>query len=235
MSSGDGGTEPSLQQVLAQAPWFAGLSLADQQLVQRSSSEKFVAAGEPIIRAGDASTHWVGVIRGFVQMFVIGSDGREATLSCLGDGDWCGEGSLLKRERRRYDAVALHDSRIALVPLDTFLHLRDHSIGFNHYLQDLMNRRMSALITTLLTDKLLGPEHRVAKCVATLCRPLHAETHPTLDIPQHELALICGLSRQRTNAALQTLEQLGHLVVEFKSLKVVDLAALAEYGNADAP
>ncbi|HYW57798.1 MAG TPA: Crp/Fnr family transcriptional regulator [Polaromonas sp.] len=224
--------ELPLGQVLEQTPWYTALDDDEQQLVQRTSSEKLVSAGGFIVRAGDPSIHWMGVIKGLVQMSVSGSDGRETTLGCVEETQWCGEGSLLKREPRRYDAIALRHSRIALVPIDTFLHLRKVSLPFNHYLQDLMNARMSSFIATLEADRLLGPEQRVATCVATLCRHMQGDTDIALDITQHDLAMICGLSRQRTNACLQVLVQLGHIRVEFKSIQIVNLAALTAYGNA---
>ena len=224
--------ELPLCEVLAQTPWYITLNEEQQQLVQRSSSEKWVPVGGLIVRTGDPSIHWMGVIRGLVQMSVVGTDGRETTLGCVDEAQWCGEGSLLKRERRRYDAIALRASRIALIPIDTFLQLRNVSLPFNHYLQELMNERMSSFIATLEADRLLGPEQRVAKCVATLCRHLQGHADMTLDITQHDLALICGLSRQRTNACLQALVQLGHICLEFKSIRVVSLAGLGEYGSA---
>lgn len=224
--------ELSLGQVLEQTPWYKALEDDQQQLVQRSSSEKLVPAGGFIVRVGDPSIHWMGVIKGLVQMSVSGNDGRETTLGCVEETQWCGEGSLLKRELRRYDAIALRPSRIALLPIDTFLHLRKVSLPFNHYLLDLMNGRMSSFIATLEADRLLGPEQRVATCVATLCRHMKGSADIALDITQHDLALICGLSRQRTNACLQVLVQLGHIRLEFKSIRIANLAALANYGNA---
>lgn len=224
-----------LGRVLEQTPWYRALEDDQQQLVQRSSSEKLVPAGGFIVRVGDPSIHWMGVIKGLVHMSVSGNDGRETTLCCVEETQWCGEGSLLKREPGRYDAIALRPSRIALVPIDTFLHLRTVSLPFNHYLQDLMNARMSSFIATLEADRLLGPEQRVATCVATLCRHMQGNADIALDITQHELALICGLSRQRTNACLQVLVQLGYVRVEFKNIRVANLAALANYGNAFEP
>ena len=226
--------ELPLDQILEQTPWYLLLDDELQQLVQRSVSEKRVPIGGVIVRVGDPSVHWIGVVRGLVQMSVTGADGRETTLGCVNESQWCGEGSLLKRERRRYDAIALRPSRIALVPIDTFLVLRDVSLPFNHYLQDLMNTRMSSFIGTLEADRLLGPEQRVAKCVATLCRHVQGNTDIALNITQQDLALICGLSRQRTNACLQVLVQLGHIRLEHKSLQVTNLKGLNDYSNSRA-
>ena len=95
--------------------------------------------------------------------------GKDTVLSCIAEGGWWGEGPLLKRENRRYSAVALLPTRIILIPLETFHQLRDSSIAFNHYLQDLMNKRMSSFIELLEADRLLTPELRVAKCLESLC------------------------------------------------------------------
>ncbi len=221
-----------LEEILENAPWNALFPLADQQLIQRTSSEKFVSTGDFIVCAGDPSTFWMGVATGLVQMYVVGCDGRETILGCVGEGEWCGEGSLLKRERLRYDAIALQPTRIVLVSLESFLHLRATSVPFNHFLQDLMNARMSSFIETLVADRLLSPERRVASCVSALCRGKHEAKEVALDIRQHELALICGLSRPRTNSALQVLAHKGYLQVGFCSLTVLDLAALNAYRAA---
>lgn len=226
------GNDTPLREVLEQTDWYRLLPLPEQELVQRTSSEKHVPAGQFLVHSGDPSTHWMGIVEGLVQMYVVTPRGRETVLTCVGQGEWCGEGSLLKRERRRYHAIAVQASRIAMIPAETFYHLRNTSIAFNHYLQDLMNARMSAFISVLEADRLLNPELRVAKCIVMLCRDPGRTT--MLDIPQHELALICGLSRQRTNMALQMLEQKGYIRVEFRGLDVKDLGGLNRFAESQA-
>jgi DNA-binding GntR family transcriptional regulator len=47
-----------------------------------------------------------------------------------------------------------------------------------------------------------------------------------LRITQQELAYLVGLSRQRVNEALTSLEAQGTICVEYGGLRVLDLAAL---------
>jgi DNA-binding GntR family transcriptional regulator len=47
-----------------------------------------------------------------------------------------------------------------------------------------------------------------------------------LRITQQELAYLVGLSRQRVNEALSTLQGMGAIRVEYGGLRVLDLAAL---------
>ncbi len=225
------GTPPpwSLAEFIEGAAWFGDLAPALQKLVLRTSSEKNVNTGEAVLRVGDPSTHWLGVAHGLLHMYLLSDDGRESTLACIAPSEWCGEGSLIKAERRRYDAIALQPSGIALVPLATFNTLREESIAFNHYLQAIMNERMSGFIELLTAHRFLSVEQRVAHCLAMLgSKELAAEGF--LALGQQQIALICGLSRQRVNGALGALEQRGWVRTTIKGLQIVDLAGLRSYG-----
>lgn len=184
--------------------WFSGLPPTSQALVGRTCAEKRLTAGDELVRMGDEATHWVGVMQGLLHMWVTDAQGHETTLAVIGEGEWCAEGSLIKRERYRYNAVALTSTRVALFPAHVFESLRAHSIAFNHELQTLMNNRMSGFVEMLVADRMLGVEARVERCLHVL-----ADKQPSrelVQINQQQLALLCGLSRQRVNQALRRLQ-----------------------------
>ena len=109
---------------------------------------------------------------------------------------WFGEGSLIKHESRRYDVLALRQSRAVFIPRDTFLRLRDHSIPFNHDLQDLMNARLSLFIGTLAHDRLLDTDARVAYSIGSLFdEALYPQTDRHVQIDQSEVGLLANVSR----------------------------------------
>jgi CRP-like cAMP-binding protein len=63
--------------------------------------------------------------------------------------------------------------------------------------------------------------------LATLFNPvLHPRMGDVLRITQQELAYLVGLSRQRVNEALSTLQARGLVRLEYGGLKVLDIAAL---------
>src|SRR5438552_14639815 len=159
-----------------------------------------------------------------MKMSVTAADGKVSTLTGMSTGGWFGEGSLLKREPRRYDVVALRPSRVALVPYSSFERLRQTNLPFNHHLQHLMNSRLSLFIGMLEYDRLLGTDARVARCIATLFNAdLYPEARRFVDLRQQEIALLCGVSRQRVNVALKTLQDCGLLRVEPRGITVLDL------------
>ncbi|CAN7677856.1 Crp/Fnr family transcriptional regulator [Acidovorax sp. LjRoot117] len=189
-------------------PWYHALTPELRSLVIQTATERVADAGEYIARAGAPCADGYGLMQGFLQMYVIGTRGSETTLYCLREGEWGGEGSLLKGEPRRYDLRALTPVRLCTIPLKTFELLRNSSIEFNQFLCEIMNARMGIFVGMLEASRLLGPEMRVARTLMMLADG-QASDAQEISISQHQLALMCGLSRQRVNMALNTLKQSG--------------------------
>lgn len=224
------GGAPTLEQMIEDSTWGRSLGAMEFSRVMASVTECQVPAGQAAVRTGDAPAHWVGVIDGLLKMSVGHLEGRASTLTGAARGAWFGEGSLLKREPFRYDVVALRDSRVALLPHETFDWLRSHSLAFNHYLQHLLNARLGLFIGLLETDRLFSAEMRVARCLASLYNPdLYPDPGPYLDLLQNEIALLAGVSRQTANRALQHLSELDLLVVETRGVTILDVDGLRTF------
>lgn len=219
----------SVPEFLEKWPWYRALSPDLRALTLTTTVEKTTEAGEYIARSGKPSAHWYGLIRGILQMYVVGADGAETTLYCQREGEWGGEGSLLKKELRRYDLRALTQAHICMVPAQTFETLRQSSIEFNHFLCDIMNARMGEFVGMLSASRLGGPEMQVARALLMLADE-RASGMQDFSIPQHELALISGLSRQRVNIALNTFRRSGFVRGEpHKGLLIIDVPRLRQF------
>jgi DNA-binding XRE family transcriptional regulator len=90
-----------------------------------------------------------------------------------------------------------------------------------------LNERLAQFIAAREIDRLNSPDLRVARNLAALFNPvLFPAVGEILRITQQELAYLVGLSRQRVNEALRTLERHGVIRVEYGGLRVLDLARL---------
>jgi CRP/FNR family cyclic AMP-dependent transcriptional regulator len=147
-------------------------------------------------------------------------------------GGWFGEGSLIKREPRRYDVIALRPTRVALIPYATFEWLYSTSMPFCHYLINMMNARMSMFIGMLEYGRLLEPDARVARCLATLFdEDLYADPKPFVDLRQDEIGLLAGLARSRVNIALQRLQKSSLIRIEPRGITVLDVDGLRSFAG----
>jgi CRP-like cAMP-binding protein len=225
----------ALQQMLRDSLWARHLSPPQLDRVAGNTLERRVAAGGFVVRMGTPADQWVGIIEGLVKMSVTTPDGRTSSFTGVTSGGWFGEGSLLKAaERWRYDCIALRDSRLACVPRRIFIELLDASVPFNRFVLAHLNARLSLFIGLVEFDRLLGPDARVARCLASLFdTDLYPHTEHLVQLTQEELALLSAVSRQRANRALQGLEAAGLLQIEFKGIRVLDLQGLRRYAGPD--
>ncbi|MFC4275968.1 Crp/Fnr family transcriptional regulator [Achromobacter aloeverae] len=214
------------------AAWLRVLTAQEQARVLKDVTIQQVSAGTIIERKGEPGQAWIGVLAGLVKVSVGNADGKLASLTGVPAGGWIGEGTLLKREIRKYDVVALRDSVVARLPAATFEFLLDTSIPFNRYLLQQLNERVAQFIGKAENDRLLDTDARVARCLAELFNPLlYPGMGMKLAITQEEVGYLARVSRQRANQALGALEAAGLLRVEYGGVRVLDLEGLKHYGE----
>ncbi|MDO8650731.1 MAG: Crp/Fnr family transcriptional regulator [Undibacterium sp.] len=210
--------------------WASLLAPEHMQRVMAEVVERFVPAGGYVCRKGDSVDYWMGVIDGFLKMSSISPEGKTITFSCMLSGGWFGEGSLLKTETRKYDVVALRDTRVAYMPRSTFNWLLDTSIPFNRFLLQQLNARLGLFISLVEYDRMLDTDTRVARCLAAMFNPyLNPGSGMQLQISQEEIGYISSVSRQRANQSLQLLEKKKLLSVDYGGITILDLEGLRSF------
>ena len=221
---------------LAGIPWLAQLTPAEHDIATADLRISEAQPGDLVCRMGRPVTYWFGVVDGLLKMSGENADGQTMTFAGLPPGGWFGEGTALKREIYRYNVQTLRKSMVAGLPVQTFHRLLDHSIGFNRFVMNQLNERLGQFIAAREIDRMNNPDIRVARNLAALFNPvLYPGVGEVLRITQQELAYLIGLSRQRVNEALTTLEAQGLIRVEYGGLRVLDLPALRTLGPSAAP
>ncbi len=207
--------------------WAAAIETRHLDRVLNDITEYDVSAGCHVCRKGEPVNAWLGVVSGLVKLGTVSPEGKTVTYTGVTAGGWFGEGSLLKSEPRRYDVVALRDTRIAAMPRQIFHWLLSSSIPFNRFILDQLNERLAQMISLLDNDRLRDPEARVAQCLASLFNPqLYPGTDSYLHISQEEIGHLSGLSRQRVNHALRVLQEAELLRIEHIGITIHDLQGL---------
>jgi len=218
--------------MLLASAWARELSAEQFQQINEGIVVRTIPTGGFVCMKGETVEYWMGVVDGLVKMASIWSTGKITSFTGLSAGGWFGEGSLLKNEARRYDVIALRESRVAYMNRSTFQWLCDNSIPFNRFLIVQLNERLSQFIGMVEYERLLDPDARLARCLASLFNPvLYPESNLELKISQEEIGLLAGISRQRVNRALRKLEEAGLLHIDYGSITILDLAGLRCFGE----
>ena len=222
---------PTLSAFLETCRWTQTISAEELQRLAGEIVERRVPVGGYVCRKGEAVASWIGVIEGLVKMSNLSPEGKLTTLTGVPAGGWFGEGSLLKEEPRRYDIMALRESRIAYLPRSVFNRLLNTNLGFNRFLLVQLNERLGQFIASMENERLLEPDARVARSLGALFNPvLYPGIGRQIQISQEEIGFLAGVSRQRVNQALQVLEKASLLRVEYGGVTVVDLSGLQQFG-----
>ena len=208
-------------------PWLRSLDAEEREAAIDDLKVVRVDTGELLCRVGRPVTYWFGVIDGFLKMSNDTVENMPITFTGLPPGGWFGEGTVIKREVYRYNIKAVRRSLVAGLSVSTFHWLLDRSIPFNRFIIQQLNERLGQFIGARETDRMINVDARVARSLGALFHPvLYPGVGGLLRITQQELGYLIGLSRQRVNEALNSLQDQGLIRIEYGGVRVLDLDGL---------
>lgn len=215
-------SRPAIQFLLMQ-PWFRELPANMQESLADGVFTLQGGKGEVLLHAGEEVKGWYAVLNGLVKLQSESAEGRRQCFLGIPGGEWFGEGSVMKKEPRRYDVIALRDSELLCLPRAAFEQLRATSLPFCQALIEQFNMRLGQAMAIIETMRLRSPEQRVAMYLG---RTLwHGSRKMALS--QEELGLLAGLSRQTVNGVLKEFERQRLVSLEFGRVDILDEAGLA--------
>jgi CRP/FNR family transcriptional regulator, cyclic AMP receptor protein len=216
---------------LDMVPWLQHLSPSERAQATAQLKVAEALPGEFVCKIGRTANYWFGVLDGLLKMSNDAAANAQITFTGVPPGAWFGEGTLLKREAYRYNIEPLRPSVVAGLPIESFEALLQASIPFNRYVMNQLNERLSQFIGAREIDRIIDPDLRVARSLASLFHPvLYPGVGHLLRITQQELAYLVGLSRQRVNEALRALQSAGLIRIEYGGVRVTDLPRLQSHG-----
>ena len=142
----DAGSEPGIispaRARLLEHPMFAGLPASRLEAAASELVERPMAAGEVIVREGDAADRFYVVASGAVRVSR-DHDGDEQVLRDLGAGDVFGEIGLLERSPRTATVTAIEAGTLLAIDGPSFLQLVGSGPGLSTRLLDLYRGSLS--------------------------------------------------------------------------------------------
>jgi CRP/FNR family transcriptional regulator, cyclic AMP receptor protein len=223
-------SRPATREDLLAIPWLPQVEAELRPRVREALRVVEVQPGELLCRFGRPAAWWLGVLDGLLKMSNDNEQGMTITFTGVPAGGWFGEGTVLKNESYRYNIQALRRSVVAGIPAETFHWLTERSIGFNRFVTNQLNERLSQFIAAREIDRLNDADARVARNLAALFHPvLYPGVGELLRITQQELGYLVGLGRQRVNRSLLTLQAADAIRVEYGGVRVLDLERLRRW------
>jgi CRP/FNR family cyclic AMP-dependent transcriptional regulator len=135
----------SIEQLLAEQPYFKGLSASQLAAVTGCAKNVRFEAGEPLIREGEDANEFFVIRQGKVALEA-SAPGGPITIQTLGDGDVVGWSWLVQPHTWRFGAIAMGLTRAISLDGECLRKKceEDHDLGFE------LLKRFSFLISERL-------------------------------------------------------------------------------------
>ncbi|TDE01160.1 Crp/Fnr family transcriptional regulator [Jiangella asiatica] len=192
--------------------------------------ERRAARRESIYLQGDPATAAFAVKSGCVELARSSSSGREVTHVVHFNDEAFGFADLLLGKPRTFNATALADTVIWVVPAQPFMGLLDRDPGVTRAMLSMVLYRNMTLAER--KPQLMGTsaERRV---VAALERFAVVSSEASEDVPvvkltHEQIGRLCHLTRQTVTGVLAKLTDQGLLRIRSRHVELIDLAGLRE-------
>ena len=214
---------------------FQEVSAEKLKVLAERALYKTYKAGEMLIGETDPARAFYVVITGQVKLYKISAEGKEQTLNLLGPGDPFGMCTAFAIDSFPANAMALEESGILLVPGQVMeaIAMQEPRLLLNiiHLLSDRLKESMT-LIESLALKEI--PQRIASFLIHALKRESgQGANQLELTVTQRELAKILGATPEALSRALKKMSNAGVLVVNGRSIRILDRRALDELAEGD--
>jgi len=225
------------REVLLADTWFAGVPQPLREALLRLGRLQALGPGQALFGRGQTAEGLCCVLEGALRVGAVQADGSESVLAFVEPGQWFGEISLIDGQPRTHDAVADGPTTVLQVPQSALLAwLADHPAHWQAIAQ-LACAKLRMLFGVIEDIAHLPLEGRLAKRLWLVAHGYGGRSgapRRVLNLPQEQLALMLGVSRQSANKALRALEARGLIALRYGGIELLDLAGLAALGEASS-
>lgn len=204
---------------------------ADHEWLRSRGAERAFPAGTALFHEHEPSDRVMFLLEGRVKVAAASDDGKERVLAFRGPGEVLGELSAIDGQPRSASVHAVDDVRALVVPATDFRGLLERRPRLTVFLLEKLIARLREADRKRVEFGASDTTGRVAARLLELAdrygRVTPHGVRIDLPITQEELASWVGSSREGANKALRTLEELGWIDVQRRSITVLDAEALA--------
>ena len=218
--------------LLQKVPLFAGLAPEQLEALAAATVTRRLAAREELFHKGDAAAQVYVVASGRLKVVTSSSEGDDALLAIVDEGEVVGELPMLTGGRRMASVVALEPCELLALARRDFLHfLRAHPEAAIELMVVLAERLVR--VSEFVEDTLfLALSARIAKKLLHLAERYGeptadgSATRIALRLSQSELAELVGTTRESVNKQLRAWAEQGIVRMERGEVTILDGARL---------
>jgi CRP/FNR family transcriptional regulator, cyclic AMP receptor protein len=170
-------------------------------------------ASKSVFRQGDPADAVFYIQRGKIKLTVVSEQGKEGVIAMLGAGDFFGEGCLAGQPLHMASAVAMADSAIVRIEIDTMIRVLHEEPKLSEMFMAFLLSRNIQFEADLVDQLFNSSERRLARVLLLLANFGKEGKMETVipKISQEVLAARVGTTRSRINFFMNKFRKLGFI------------------------
>ena len=170
-------------------------------------------ASNGVFRQGDPANAVFYIQKGKVKLTVVSEQGKEGVIAMLSAGDFFGEGCLAGQPLHISSAVAMSDSTIARIEIDTMIRVLHEEPKLSEMFMGFLLSRNIQFEADLVDQLFNSSERRLARLLLLLANFGKEGKMETVipKISQEVLAARVGTTRSRINFFMNKFRKLGFI------------------------
>jgi len=216
--------------VIANLALFGGVAPGHVSTVARQSWALPVPRGAVIARRGSQLEGAFALAYGFVELALRNGDGIERGLRFVAPGQTFGEATALLGRVSKYDAIALAESKLVVIPPAALFGLMDRDARFARTLLMTLAQRELDLVAEIESATLRPAEQRLACYLQSLTDAPDPAAACTVRLPVSKTAIASRLDMKKETLSrlLRSLAQRGLIAVRQREVTLLDRERLAQ-------
>ncbi len=210
--------------------WLSTLPRDLQEALASRLVIRHLGSGEWLFHAGSAPGGLVGLARGCLTVEVLVGPRPPQPCFLIHEGAWMGEGTTAALSTRLVGLRAVRRSTVAIIGRDAFNQVAAAAPDLWRYLLGVAMENNARAVR--MADALMERDSRKRLALVLLqlsgAHDAYGVRPAVIEMDQSTLAASANLSRSAASPLLRAMQAGGILVVERKSIRIVDLKKLEE-------
>jgi len=226
----DGAREARLVRgVIANLALFAGVAPGHVSAIARQSWALSVPRGVAFARCGSRLQGAFALAYGFVELVLRNGGSVERGLRFVAPGQTFGEATALLGRESKYDAIALAESKLIVMPAAALFAAMDCDARFSRRLLMTLAQRELDLLAEIESATLHPAEQRLACYLQSLAEAGDPGAACTVQLPVSKTAIASRLDMKKETLSrlLRSLAQRGLIAVRQREITLLDRENLA--------
>jgi CRP-like cAMP-binding protein len=195
--------------MLAKADIMAGLDAEEAEALCACASSISAAPHDILFHEGDRASYFYCILEGYVRLFRLNGDGRDADIRICEPGDTFAECLIHSGNSHHYSAQSMNHVVLVRFHIAKVRLLLEERPGIGKAIMRSLSRHLLATMECLASDRMQTAPQRVANYLLTHCTKEGPAASLRLPFAKNLLARKLGLAPEALSRAFSTLKTSG--------------------------